>query len=139
MSIWELEEGEYHEVVRTGRVYLFVLGHHPPVYVGSALDLGLDEPDEPSGLVGNLAEPKEELKGWTLEGLVERLEQHGVWVWKSGSSELFVMTSEREHVFRAVSLRYALMAALQTLEGKEGMEDAEEPENIDGWTLFEHR
>lgn len=50
VSVWELQPGEYQEVVRTGRVYLFVYGMHPPVYVGSACDFELEDLDEPSYL-----------------------------------------------------------------------------------------
>lgn len=50
LSCWELQPGEYQEIVRTGKVYLSIYGMHPPVYVGSALQFDLEEPDQPSYL-----------------------------------------------------------------------------------------
>lgn len=75
LSCWELEPGEYQEVVRTGKVYLHVYGMHPPVYVSSALDLmfGDAEIDEPSVLARMLsAAGGEELK--MLQRRVRQLE-----------------------------------------------------------------
>jgi hypothetical protein len=54
VSCWELGPGEYQEVVRTGKIYLHIYGMHPPVYVGSALDFDLEEPDKPSYLAGHV-------------------------------------------------------------------------------------
>jgi hypothetical protein len=58
ISCWELQPGEYQEVVRTGKVYLHIFGHHPVVWVSSAVELTEDPKpdDEPSALARVVAE-----------------------------------------------------------------------------------
>jgi hypothetical protein len=46
VSCWQLTAEEMLEVVRTGRVYVFVLGDlHPPIYVSATL---MQKPEEPA-------------------------------------------------------------------------------------------
>lgn len=80
LSCWELGPGEYQEVVRTGKVYLYVYGHHPPVWVSSAREVGelLNVPpdDEPSVLVQSLNEARErELQEVRVAARREALEE----------------------------------------------------------------
>lgn len=47
-SCWQLSAEELMEVMRTGRVYVFVLGNrHPPIYVGTTLFAQEEEPEGP--------------------------------------------------------------------------------------------